>query len=222
MSNTDLPLAERIAERISHRIETGDLKPGDRIIEQSIANEFKSSRGPVRDALKILSAREWIEIVPKKGARVARPNAAPMLETILVGGAMLGLAYRFAIMKGTEDQLQTFYQLARKVIALGRDPGSTAIDISGAALKAGRYAVSIADNRSINEIIGPVPQSALSNYASVSIPTAETKAEATELWVELAIAFMMRDGDAAEAIGRRMTKSAYQRILKSQLCPDSS
>ena len=47
------PLPEKIAASLVQKINTGALKPGDRVLEQAIADEFATSRGPVRDAFKI-------------------------------------------------------------------------------------------------------------------------------------------------------------------------
>jgi DNA-binding GntR family transcriptional regulator len=59
-----LSLAEQIAERISIEILRGRYQPGERIIEQGIADSFKVSRGPVRDAIRILEREGVVEILP--------------------------------------------------------------------------------------------------------------------------------------------------------------
>ena len=41
-------LRENVADEIRMKILNGDMKPGDKIIEQELASEFGISRGPVR------------------------------------------------------------------------------------------------------------------------------------------------------------------------------
>lgn len=211
------PVAERIGAEIVRRITSGKLKPGDRIVEQSLADEFDTSRGPVRDALKILAARNWIELLPRQGARVSYHEETPQLETILISAAMLGLAYRFAVMKADDRQIETFYQKVRHVIELGQAGPSGAEAFSAAILDTGNFAISLADNRKLDDVIGPVPQGALSSYIPLGVHSEEAMQEAVALWVELGTAFKLRDHVSAERIGRAMVESSFRRILELQL-----
>ena len=63
-----LSVAEQIASRIGDRILSGELSPGQRIIEQDIATEFQVSRGPVREALWILERENLVTLPPRRGA----------------------------------------------------------------------------------------------------------------------------------------------------------
>ncbi|WP_264942204.1 GntR family transcriptional regulator [Sphingomonas canadensis] len=212
-----MPAAERIAGEIVRRINQGALAPGARITEQALADEFDTSRGPVRDALKLLHAKGWVEIVPKVGARVAALDGSPTLESILISGSMLGLAYRFAVMKASDAQIDDFFARASRVITLGRAEGTSPDEFARAAIDAGNFAIALADNRRIDDIVGPVPQGALSGFIPMSVQNEQAMQEATDLWIELATAFRMRDADAAERLGRRMTETSYRRILRWQV-----
>lgn len=54
-------LGERVAETLRHMIVARDLKPGDRLVEGALADQFAVSRGPIRDALKELETEGLIE-----------------------------------------------------------------------------------------------------------------------------------------------------------------
>lgn len=213
----DAPAAERIAGEVVRRINQGLLRPGARLTEQALASEFATSRGPVRDALKLLHAKGWVEIVPKVGARVAALDGSPTLESILISGAMIGLAFRFAVMKASDDQIEAFFERANRVVTLGRTAGTTADEFARAAIEAGNFAIALADNRRIDDAVGPVPQGALSGFVPMSVQTEQAMSEATELWIELATAFRMRDAAVAERLGRQMTETSYRRILRWQV-----
>ena len=60
-------LRENVADEIRMKILNGDMKPGDKIIEQELASEFGISRGPVREALRQLEQDGLIE-------RITDPN----------------------------------------------------------------------------------------------------------------------------------------------------
>ncbi|MER7334699.1 MULTISPECIES: GntR family transcriptional regulator [unclassified Micromonospora] len=49
-------LGERLANELRRRIIVGDLPAGTRLVEEELAESFRVSRGPVRDAIKILRA----------------------------------------------------------------------------------------------------------------------------------------------------------------------
>lgn len=210
-------LPERIAANVVEQVTSGRLSSGDRITEQSLAAAFQSSRGPVRDALKLLEARGWIELLPRVGARVASRETAPELETILISGAMLGLAYRFAVMKADDRELADLVHRIEHVIATGRQSGATPEAFGRAVLEAGNHAIRVANNRRIDEMVGPVPQGALSAFIPLGVADRHGMDEAIGHWVDLGTAFGLRDALAAERIGREMVETAYRRIVRMKL-----
>ncbi len=60
-------LSALIRDEIDEMIATGQLKPGDRLNEVSLANTFGTSRGPLREALKSLEREGLIDSVVNKG-----------------------------------------------------------------------------------------------------------------------------------------------------------
>lgn len=213
----DRPAAERIAAAIVSRINTGILKPGERVVEQALADEFATSRGPVREALRLLAARDWVVLLPRQGARVAVHDTAPTLESVLIAGAMLGLAFRFVVVKAGVEELESLTIAVRRVVREGRACPTDASAFAAAALEAGNLAVQIADNRRIDELIGPVPLSALSSYIPASVKSEASLIEAASLWVRLGVALKTRDQALAEQTGRAMADQAYRRLLEAEL-----
>jgi DNA-binding GntR family transcriptional regulator len=65
-------LPEQIAERIFTSIANGEYRPGDRIREETLAEQFAVSRGPVREALRILEKDSVVRILPNRGAHVTQ------------------------------------------------------------------------------------------------------------------------------------------------------
>lgn len=62
----------RVASYLRERILSGDLRPGDRIRQEDIAERLGASRLPVREALRMLEAEGLTEHEPHKGARVPK------------------------------------------------------------------------------------------------------------------------------------------------------
>ena len=63
-------LRENVADEIRMKILNGDMKPGDKIIEQELASEFGISRGPVREALRKLEQEGMVEYYRNVGCSV--------------------------------------------------------------------------------------------------------------------------------------------------------
>ena len=61
-------LAEQIANYLAERIMTGQIRPGERIQEATLASELKVSRASVKEALYTLERWHLVEITPRKGA----------------------------------------------------------------------------------------------------------------------------------------------------------
>ncbi len=90
---SDLPeirrqsLGEQVAETLRNLISTDQLKPGDRIVEAEWAARLNVSRGPVRDAIRQLSAEGLITCPERGSAYVSEPSLDELR-------ALIGLRYR--------------------------------------------------------------------------------------------------------------------------------
>src|SRR5688572_7290779 len=67
-----MTLPEQIAEQIFTSIAQGEYAPGDRIREEALSEQFEVSRGPVREALRILEKDGVVRILPNRGAHVTQ------------------------------------------------------------------------------------------------------------------------------------------------------
>lgn len=63
-------LGAQVADILRHQIVRGDLKPGDRLTEEGLAEQFEVSRGPVRDAITQLSFEKLVEVHKPRGIHV--------------------------------------------------------------------------------------------------------------------------------------------------------
>ncbi|WP_138378933.1 GntR family transcriptional regulator [Luteithermobacter gelatinilyticus] len=70
----NLTISETICQQLAEQILSGTLAPGQKIEEQSLANQFSVSRTPVRDALRQLASTGLVEIKPRKGVTVVDLN----------------------------------------------------------------------------------------------------------------------------------------------------
>jgi DNA-binding GntR family transcriptional regulator len=71
-AETEGAASARVASYLRGRILRDELRPGDRIRQEDIAERLGASRLPVREALRMLEAEGLTEHEPRKGARVPK------------------------------------------------------------------------------------------------------------------------------------------------------
>lgn len=76
-------LRHRVAETIRRAIITGQLRSGDRLREQDIADQMSVSRGPIREALSLLEREGLVTTVPYKGTVVSTLSTEEITEILL-------------------------------------------------------------------------------------------------------------------------------------------
>jgi DNA-binding GntR family transcriptional regulator len=64
------PYKEKIYEQLKEAIMNHTFRPGDPLMERTIAEQLGVSRTPVREALKLLEHEGWVETLPWKGVFV--------------------------------------------------------------------------------------------------------------------------------------------------------
>jgi len=103
---TRVMLRDIIRERIVERILDNTYPPGTHLVESTIAKEFGTSQGPIREALRDLEGMRLIESEPHRGARVRRISIAELSQVYSVRAALEEVAGREAAPKMTPALLQ--------------------------------------------------------------------------------------------------------------------
>lgn len=100
-----LPLRQAVLDALRSAIIDGTYLPGERLVEEEIAARFDVSRNPTREALHALSVEGFVEIEPRRGARVATMNARRAGELFEVRAPLEGLVARLAAQRRTPADL---------------------------------------------------------------------------------------------------------------------
>jgi DNA-binding GntR family transcriptional regulator len=77
-------LAYEVARRLSRLIEEGHLPPGTRLVEIDLSRQMGVSRGPLREALRILETMALVENIPGRGSYVAALSREDAIELYAV------------------------------------------------------------------------------------------------------------------------------------------
>lgn len=89
-------LHTQIKEILLARILNGEYKPGDRLVELQIAQEFGTSQAPVRESLRELEALGFVTTEPYRGTRVRKVSRDELAEIYPVRAALEEVAARAA------------------------------------------------------------------------------------------------------------------------------
>jgi len=105
---TDEP--ESLSAGVVHRLEVeilkGQRKPGDRLDERQLAEQFGVSRTPVREALQRLAASGLVVSRGRQGLQVAQLSIADLLDAFSVAAEMEALASAQAARRIRPEQLR--------------------------------------------------------------------------------------------------------------------
>lgn len=89
-------LSKVVSDSIRGRILGGQLRPGERLVEDRLSSELGVSRVPVREALLALSIQGLVDIEPRRGASVAEVTPETVAELVEVRALLEGLNARLA------------------------------------------------------------------------------------------------------------------------------
>ncbi|WFA07069.1 GntR family transcriptional regulator [Bacillus sp. HSf4] len=97
---------EEVYQALKREIVHLQLKPGERLHDQELAEQFGISRTPVREALKRLEDEGLVEAVPGSATRVAPLNREEAEHAFPVTAALHALAVRLSIPSLTEEDIK--------------------------------------------------------------------------------------------------------------------
>ena len=89
-------LPTQVADHIRERILSGELAPGERILETELAEELGVSRHTLRSALQTLTFEGLLEQSQFKSTHVPLPHAEDVFETYTLRNALEAMACRLA------------------------------------------------------------------------------------------------------------------------------
>lgn len=104
-----LPL--RIADELKHLIFTGELQPGERLNEAALALRMGTSRGPIREAIRMLTGQGLVKAVVNRGVFVRQISVREMLEIYELRALVFGFAAERATEHLTDAHSQQFERL---------------------------------------------------------------------------------------------------------------
>lgn len=102
--NEFLPLRDVVFQTLRKAILTGDLKPGERLMEIHLAERIGVSRTPIREAIRKLELEGLVTNIPRKGAMVAEISVKGLKDVLEVRRALDSFCAELACERITEEE----------------------------------------------------------------------------------------------------------------------
>jgi len=203
-----LSLPEQIAARLSERITTGVYAPGRRVMEQEVSDEFSVSRGPVREALRLLEREGLVTILPRRGAQVTQLSIAEVREIFDIRAALNGLRDRqIAESVGRGEVLPALEQGVERLSRLAPAPAD-ADEYVETVFELNQLLNDSTPNRRLRAILASLALQTL-RYSRLGLSSPQRRQQSVGNWRRLVKA--VREGDGLEA-----QRAAEQRVLDSR------
>jgi DNA-binding GntR family transcriptional regulator len=106
---------EAVLAELRRAIVSGQLKPGEQVLQDALAEQFGVSRVPLREALKILEGEGQVLYRPHRGYFVAELDVSDLREVYLMRDLLESEAVRLAVPRLGEPDLRALTAAAAEV-----------------------------------------------------------------------------------------------------------
>lgn len=174
----------KVTAQLRDMVVSGELQPGDRVIELRFAAQLGVSRTPLRIALGELEKEGLLERLPARGFRVRDFSMEEVSDAVDVRGVLEGMAARLIAERGATQQV---LEALRSEVAAGRACLQHAIDDPRASVDAHAWAevnrrfhallVEAAGNRALEAALEQNNKTPLSGPAALTLQATSTELE---------------------------------------------
>ena len=104
-SDEFLPLRDVVFNTLRNAILTGELEPGERLMEIKLADKLGVSRTPIREAIRKLELEGLVVMTPRKSAEVARITKEDLTDVLEVRRVLECLAIDLSCENVTKEEI---------------------------------------------------------------------------------------------------------------------
>jgi DNA-binding GntR family transcriptional regulator len=122
-------LADEVADRIRDAIFSGAYAPGEQLREVELSGVMDVSRGPVREALRLLEREGLVHCAWHRGTTVTTLSPEDIAELHSLRGALEDLAVRRVLDLASEDDLASLEQITGLMERAGDEHEMVRLDI---------------------------------------------------------------------------------------------
>lgn len=109
-------LHDEITNQLRDMIVEGELAPGQKVPEPELCRRFGVSRTPLREALKVLAAEGIVQLLPNRGAVIAKITREEIEQIFPIMGALEALAGELACDRISEQEFDNLRRLHKTMV----------------------------------------------------------------------------------------------------------
>jgi len=113
-------LAINVANIIRDSITKGDFPPGMHLVEIPMAQQLGISRGPLREALRILETEGLVESFPGRGSFVTQVSERNIREVYSLRHLLETETVKLAIKNGTQEDIKKLDEILKAMFAAAK------------------------------------------------------------------------------------------------------
>lgn len=122
-----LPLRDVVFNTLRKAILTGELKPGERLMEVHLANRMGVSRTPIREAIRKLELEGLVIMIPRRGAEVAQITEKSLKDVLEVRRALDALCVELACDRISAEEEEQLKEACNEFVRATRTKDATII-----------------------------------------------------------------------------------------------
>jgi len=107
-------ISDQIYERLKQQVLYGEIEPGERLMQNQVAETLKASRTPVREAFRRLEQDGLVERVPQGGVRVTRLDIEAIQEVFGIRNVLEAYAVELACGRITAEEIGSLKRLVNQ------------------------------------------------------------------------------------------------------------
>ena len=206
-----LSVKDQVAVTITERIVERRLQPGQKIPEQSIADEFGISKAPVSEALMLLEYTGLVASAARKSAYVTPVSAAEFEELIEHRAALLGVVFPRFVERHTPVDRKVLRDYLEHMQELARDD-ARAFEFVEVADRSLLYVAMQSGNRHIARAMSPLSLQLLRYYA-IGVRTPKQRRQLLGWWADAIRISEARDVNRFMALAAQSRGAVIAEVL---------
>jgi DNA-binding GntR family transcriptional regulator len=201
-----LTVPEQIAAKVGDRIIGGRLAPGERVGEQELADEFAVSRGPVREAIRILEREGLVAVLPRRGAVVTSLSATELRELFEIRAGLFEVVVRKVAAVQPPELLAVMRAGVARLESLAGEPagGDAYAETTHRLIQ---ITASFAGNERLRRMIAALSLQSL-RYSKLGLASVERRRRSVKLWQQALKALERGDVEQMVALARQRSEES--------------
>lgn len=214
---TPMTLVDFVREYLEREIVEGRLRPGEKMLEQVIADRLNVSRAPVREAFRILEREGLLQYHHRRGYWVRAFSREELMDLYIVRADLEALATRLAVPKFRPETGEVFKELMGEMRQAVEKEDHQAYFSANLALH--RLIYETAGNQVLQRLIETLGKQVLL-YRATSLRLKGRMQESYAYHVKIARAILGRDAAKAAQLSADLILKSSERLIHEVAAED--